>query len=191
LILGALADVEEPELVECAKREAAAFAELYRRHHGPVYRFIYSRLRNRTDSEDVTSDVFLRALKSIAGFRDRGFPFRNWLLKIAANALKDHWRRSRLVEDLDEHQDDLIGDEVVEDVVIVIDLVRQIGHAAHRLPARQRAAFVLRLAHDLDAEEVARRMGTTQGAVKLLLHRAVRGVRTGLPDDIRVMELAS
>lgn len=192
LPLGALEDVEEPQLVERAKSEAAAFGELYRRHHASVHRFVRSRLHNPADAEDVAADVFLRALRSIGRYQARGLPFRNWLFQIAAHAVLDHMRaRRRPVEDLAEHQDHLVGPDDVEDKALVVDQVRLIGRAAQGLPARQREAFALRLGRDLAVDEVARRMGKSEGAVKLLLHRAVRGVRAALPVEDAGLELAS
>jgi RNA polymerase sigma-70 factor, ECF subfamily len=186
----ALEHLEEPLLVERAKHDRSAFGELYRRHHGPVFRFAYSRLRNEADAEDVTADVFLRALRSIGRYQDRGIPFHNWLFQIAANAVVDHVRGLRPVEDLDEHPE-LAAPGSLEQLVAERDQVRRIGQAARELPARQRQAFALRLGHDMKADVVARRMGRSQGAVKLLVHRAVRGVRAALPAEDVALELAS
>lgn len=187
----ALERLEERDLVERAGTDPAAFGELYRRHSPDVYRFAYARLRNRADSEDVTADVFLRALRSVGRYQDRGRPFRNWLFQIGANAVQDHWRARRPVEDLDEHRDDLVGAAAVEDLVALVDQVRRIGRAARSLPASQREAFALRLGHDLAVDDVARLMGRSPGAVKLLLHRAVRSVRAALPVEDASRELAS
>ena len=66
---------DEKELVERAKRDPAAFGELYDRHFLQIYRFVYSRVRDQTVAEDVTSEVFMKALKSIGRYQDTGKPF--------------------------------------------------------------------------------------------------------------------
>ncbi len=183
--------VEERELVERAKHDAIAFGELYRRHRDAINRFALSRLRNRADAEDVTSEVFLRALRAIARYEERGIPFRSWLLRIAACAVVDHLRRQQPVEDIDQQRTLTAAATSLEDQVAGRDQVRRIGRAALQLPVRQREALALRLGHDLAVDEVARRMDRSPGAVKLLLHRAVRGVRAALPDEAAALELAS
>jgi RNA polymerase sigma-70 factor, ECF subfamily len=186
----ALDRIEERDLVERAKREPAAFGELYRRHQLAVYRFACSRLGNEADAEDVTSDVFVKALLAIDRYEDRGFPFGSWLYRIAANAIADQHRARRPIEDIDEHPE-LAAEGSLEDLVAAGDQVRRIGRAARELPVRQREAFALRLGHDLKVDDVALRMGTSRGAAKLLLHRAVRGVRAAMPAEAAALELAS
>jgi RNA polymerase sigma-70 factor (ECF subfamily) len=186
----ALDHLEERDLVERAKREPAAFGELYRRHQLAVYRFAYSRLRNQADAEDVTSEVFMRALVAIGRYQDRGYVFTSWLLQIAANVVVDQHRARRPIEDIDEHRE-LAAEGSLEDLVAAGDQVRRIGLAARELPVRQREAFALRLGHDLKVDDVALRMGKSTGAVKLLVHRAVRGVRAAMPAEAAALELAS
>jgi RNA polymerase sigma-70 factor (ECF subfamily) len=186
----ALDHLDERELVERAKREPAAFGELYRRHKLAVYRFAYSRLRNQADAEDVTSEVFMRALVAIRRYQDRGYAFTNWLFQIAANVVVDQHRARRPIEDIDEHPE-LAAEGSLEDLVAAGDQVRRIGLAARQLPVRQREAFALRLGHDLAVDDVALRMGKSTGAVKLLVHRAVRGVRAAMPAEAAALELAS
>src|SRR5215472_19176966 len=100
----------EPELVERARRAPEAFAELYRRHRPAVHRYALSRLGNAADAEDLTSEVFLRALGAIGRYQERGVGFRRWLLRIAAHAIADQRRRHRRVDDIDRHRDDLAAE---------------------------------------------------------------------------------
>jgi RNA polymerase sigma-70 factor (ECF subfamily) len=186
----ALDRLAERELIECAKRDPLAFGELYRRYHSDVAGFAYTRLRSLADTEDVTSDVFLRAFRAIGRYEDRGVPFRVWLFRITANAVVDHVRQQRPVEDLDECRTLPATGRSFEDVATDRDQVRRIGHAARQLHLCRRQAFALRFGQDLAVNEVARRMGRTPGAVKLLLHRAVGEVRTALQAE-PAMELAS
>lgn len=182
--------LEERELVERAQRDPEAFGRLYERYRVRVYKFACARLRHPNDAEDVTSEVFLRALRAIGRYRYTGVPFRTWLFQIAANVIVDQLRRRRPVEDIDEHLE-LAAADNVEDLVARRDLVRRIRLAARPLPASQRTALALRFGHDLAVGEIADRMGRSEGAVKLLLHRAQRVVRAAIPAEAGDLELAS
>ena len=80
------AEAAEAALVERARREPQAFAELYRMHYSAVGRYLFRRTGDAHATEDLLSEVFLAALRGIGGFRSRGIPFRYWLLRIATNA---------------------------------------------------------------------------------------------------------
>jgi len=79
-------------LIEAAKADPARFVEIYQRHVDRIYAYISRRTRDRAAAEDITSEVFERALASIGRFEWRGLPVSVWLFRIAANALADHWR---------------------------------------------------------------------------------------------------
>src|SRR5256885_17148405 len=88
---------DEQALVERAKRDPNAFGELYDRYLLQIYRFVYSRVRDQTIAEDVTSEVFMKALKSIGRYQDTGKPFSAWLYQIAVNSVADRYRAARPV----------------------------------------------------------------------------------------------
>ena len=186
----ALEQIAERELVALAGHDGEAFGELYRRYRGRVERFARARLRHVEDAEDVTSETFLRVLRGIGRYEDRGVRFSAWLFGIAANTVVDHRRRRRPVEDLDDHPDLAAGGSV-EELVASCDRFRQVARAAGRLPASQRQAFALRWVADLTVDEVALRMRRTPGAVKQLLHRALIGVRAAVREPAGALELAS
>src|SRR5205807_2404142 len=85
----------EDQLVERAKGDADAFGELYDHYFGQIYRFVYSRLRDQDAAEDVTSEVFFKALRAIGRYRSTGHPFSAWLYQISVNAIYDHYRSRR------------------------------------------------------------------------------------------------
>src|ERR1700736_3345884 len=96
---------DETGLVERAKLDPAAFGELYDRYFSQIYRFVYSRVRDQTAAEDVTSEVFMKALRGIGRYQDTGRPFSAWLYQIAVNAVNDRYRASRTFEDIEEQRD--------------------------------------------------------------------------------------
>ena len=85
---------DERTLIAAAQADPARFEELYDRHVQRVYGFVSRRVGNRAAAEDITSAVFEQALASLPKFEWRGVPFAAWLIRIAANALTDHWRRT-------------------------------------------------------------------------------------------------
>ena len=167
---------EERALVELAKRDPNAFGELYDRHFQQIYRFVYSRIGEQTAAEDVTSEVFIKALRGIGRYQDTGRPFQAWLYQIAVNAIADRYRAARPVEDIDE-QRALAVEGNLEELAAHRDEMRRIWAMVETLPGPQRTAMVLKFQEDLKIEDIAIAMGKSPGAVKLLIHRAVSKLR--------------
>src|SRR5207244_1423025 len=84
-----MTDADDRALVEAAQRDRSKFADLYDRHFVRVYAFVMGRVRDRDVAEDLTADVFHKALAALPGFELRGAPFGAWLIRIAANAIAD------------------------------------------------------------------------------------------------------
>jgi RNA polymerase sigma-70 factor (ECF subfamily) len=168
---------DEKGLVERAKQDPAAFGELYDRHFLQIYRFVYSRVRDQSVAEDVTSEVFVKALRSIGRYQDTGRPFSAWLYQISVNAVNDRFRASRSFEDIDEQRDLTAAGPGLEELAAQRDELRRIWTVVERLPKQQRMAMVLKFQEDMKIEDIAQSMGKTPGAVKLLIHRGVSKVR--------------
>src|SRR5262245_1096620 len=171
---------DEQLLVERAKRDPEAFGELYDRYLPHVYRLVYSRVHCRTIAEDVTSEVFVKALKGIGRYRDMGKPFSAWLYQIAAWSVADRFRAARPMEDIDEHHELAVAGPLLEDLAAQREEVRRIWSAVEVLPRQQRIAMVLKFQEDMRTEDIATVMDKTPGAVKLLIHRGVTRVRRSL-----------
>src|SRR5262245_54076987 len=93
-------DVDEPGLIQAAQRDPGRFGVLYESNFERVYAFVLRRVRDREEAEDVTSDVFHRALANLGHFEWRGVPFAAWLLRIAANAIADRSLRAARERDV-------------------------------------------------------------------------------------------
>src|SRR5437660_4250091 len=104
--------------VERAKRDPAAFGDLYDRYCGLIYRYVYSRVHERALAEDITEDVFFKALRHIHQYRNMGRPFSAWLYQIANRAVADHYRAGRGELDLEQAMDLPACDSNVLDEVI-------------------------------------------------------------------------
>src|SRR5713101_2985740 len=171
-------DQDEALLVERAKSDADAFGILYDRHVDGIYRFVRARLGNAAAAEDVTAEVFLKALRGISRYRDTGRPFSCWLYRIAANAVADHFRHDPASRELSEELPDTATQ--VEATAIRRLAVEDLWRLVERLPPQQRLAMTLRFRDDRSAREAAAVMGKSEAAVKLLIYRAVGRLRSEL-----------
>lgn len=162
---------DDQVLVEAAKADPARFAELYDRHVQRIYAFVSRRTSDRATAEDVTSEVFEKALAQLHQFEWRGTPFVAWLYRIAANALADRWRKEdrRITESVADAPDR--GErEDIERRVMLTQLV-------DRLPDAQRQVVQMRFTQERSIREIATALGKTEGAIKQLQWRALEQLR--------------
>ena len=165
-------------LVEAAQNDPAKFAALYELQFERVYAFVASRVRDRASAEDVTSEVFHKALANLASYEWRGVPFAAWLLRIAANAIVDHAKRA--AREFPAPDD---PPEPANDLVVQASEMRAIEHRAQlfrlvgQLPAIQKQVVLDRFVEQRSIKEIAQRLGKTEGAVKQLQLRAVQNLR--------------
>ena len=169
-------DQDERLLVERAKVDADAFGVLYDRHVAGIYRFAYARLGNGAAAEDVTAEVFVKALKNISRYQARGRPFACWLYRIASNTVADHFRHEPANCELPDGLPDRATP--VEATAIGHLEMEYLWRLVARLPAKQRLAMTLRFGEDRSAKETAQIMGKSEAAVKLLIYRAVGRLRS-------------
>lgn len=165
---------QEQFLIEAAQRDPARFAEIYDLYFDRVYAFISRRVFNRSDAEDLTSEVFHQALASLGRFEFRGAPFSAWLYRIAANTIADHVvrlsREGRAPE----------VDEPTETELCEIDHHVELQRLVKRLPADQRRVVALRFVDEKSVAEIVRELGRSEGAVRQLQFRALRTLRARL-----------
>ena len=178
---------DERELVEQARRDPRQFGALYDRHFQQIYRFVYSRVREQTAAEDVTSEIFIKALKAMPRYQDTGRPFAAWLYQIAVNAIADRYRTLRPSQPLDDFHDLSVAGPALEDLATHRDEIRRIWSLVEELPGQQRTALVLKFQEDMKIDDIAVAMGKSPGAVKLLIHRGVSRLREEA-DTLRPVE---
>ena len=169
------AQANERLLVGAAQKDPARFAELYEIHFERVYLFVVRRVGDRDVAEDLTSDVFHKALANIKQFEWRGVPFGAWLLRIAANAITDRGKRSgRELSFADPPEIAAQGDmEQIEEGAQLFRLVND-------LPEDQKQVVVMRFAAQKSIREIAAEIGRTAGAVKQLQFRGLENLRARL-----------
>jgi RNA polymerase sigma-70 factor (ECF subfamily) len=155
----------------------ADFAELYRAHLKDVYSYAYYRVGNHHDAEDLTEQTFLQAYRHFERARAEsdGRPMRPWLIRIAHNLAANLYRdRSRKPQTPIEDSETLSATHTTEDLVEGRDELARILEGVKELPDDRREALIMRFALGMDNREIARAMGRTDGATKVLLHRAIK-----------------
>jgi RNA polymerase sigma-70 factor, ECF subfamily len=175
-------------LVELARSgDAEAFGMLYDHYHVAVYRFLYYRVGSVALAEDLTSETFFRALRSMGSFRWQGKDFGAWLMTIARNLTTDHFKagRTRLettTEDMSVHDGAAEGPEST----VLASLTNEaLLTALKELPAEQQECLIMRFLQGLSIAETAAVLGRSDGAVKQLQLRGVRNLAKLLPEDLR------
>ena len=164
---------EERLLVEAAQSDPSRFDALYELHFERVYAFVAGRVPDRASAEDLTSDVFYKALVNLKSYEWRGVPFAAWLLRIAANAIIDRSQRaSRESPMMDDPPDPGARPDLraIEHRARLFQLVR-------RLPETQRRVVEERFVDQRSIREIAERLGKSEGAVKQLQLRAIERLR--------------
>jgi RNA polymerase sigma-70 factor, ECF subfamily len=167
----------ERALAQRAKCDPTAFADLYSHYLPKIHRFVCARVGDQADVEDVTSEVFERALKSIHRYRDTGGHFRAWLYRIASCSVVDQYRASRPVEDIEQLHELAADGPGPYDIAAGRDELRRVRSVIDQLPDNQRIALVLRFQEDLPIEDIAAEMDKSSAAVKQLLHRGSHTIR--------------
>jgi RNA polymerase sigma-70 factor (ECF subfamily) len=167
--------------VERARRDPRAFDALYRKYVAQVYSFALYELRDPHAAEDVTAQVFLRALAGLPRFREQTdgpeSSFRVWLFQIARNALSNERRRARRhpASPIDLALEQPASDDVQATAGRRIEL-EQAWAVIEQLPVDRRRALVLRFVNEMSTREIADVLGKSEGATRVLIHRSLQAV---------------
>lgn len=168
--------VEDRErlLIEAAQKDPSRFAELYEENFPRVWAFVIRRVRDRVTAQDITSEVFHRALANLKRFEWRSVPFAAWLYRIASNAVADHFaRQAREAGSGEREIEGSVPAQEIEEVERRASLFR----IADRLPADQRRVLVMRFGEERSIREIASALGRSEGAVKQLQWRGLQTLR--------------
>ncbi len=155
----------------------AQFSELYRAHLRDVYSYAYYRVGNHHDAEDLTEQTFLQAYRHFerAQRESDGRPLRPWLIRIAHNLAANHYRdRARRPQSRLDEDTPVAAPHTTEDLVSGRDELARVLEGVTQLPDDRREALIMRFALGMDNREIARALGRTDGATKVLIHRAIK-----------------
>lgn len=181
--MGKLSDAE---LIQRAKDKngnpgssAEAVGELYDRYQPSVFRYIWARVSNPHQAEDLTGEVFTRMVAHLPAYRTTAAPFLAWLYRMSRNLVIDHHRKAATHSQLPIEQVEILPSsepgpaQTVENQMFI----EQVQAALYQLKPFKREIIILRFIVGLPIKEVAAILGKTTGSIKINQHRALRELR--------------
>lgn len=175
-------DLDEGALIRAAQEDPSAFGALYETYVDRIYNYIYHRVGNAHDAEDLTSRTFYRALSHLPSYEDKGLPFSAWLYRIAHNLVANFHRDRRrrpvvtleevLTHSQSEHHPEALA-ETRDDAKILLEAIEEID------PVRQEL-LLLKFTEGLSNAAIGRILGRSEGAIKSLYHRTLLQIRKEL-----------
>jgi RNA polymerase sigma-70 factor (ECF subfamily) len=182
----------EADLAQRAsKHDQAAFAELYNAYVEKIYKYIYYKVGNAPDAEDLCEQVFLKAWEAIGRYTWCGYPFSSWLYKLAHNVVVDHYRTRRETMPLDTAF--ATSDEPVDPDTTLQQMVEaaELREAINQLTAEQRQVIALKFIEGYENTEIAQMMNKKEGAIRALQYRALRSLQGILEaEEAKMLEFA-
>ncbi len=164
---------DEELIAEFMRRSQAAMEVLVKRHYKTIYAFLYRKTGDYHISYDLTQEVFLRAVKSLPGYRPTG-EFEHWLMKIAVNLSRDYFRSRTFSEENKsvEYSEETL-DSHISPIYESSAEYREVRDAVLKLPEDQREAIVLYYYHGYKIREIAKITDTREATVKSRMHQAI------------------
>jgi RNA polymerase sigma-70 factor (ECF subfamily) len=180
--------IDENIVKQAIKGDQWAFAQIYDQHFDKIYRYVCFKVTNRTEAEDLTQEVFLKALGAISTYKWRQVPFSAWLFRIAHNEVVDYYRRQAkkgttpLNEDLAVPDEGSCGDPVqmAEGSVQVAEL----RAALEKISPAQREVITMRFTAELSISEVAKALGKREGTIKALQFGGTKSLKKILAEKL-------
>jgi RNA polymerase sigma-70 factor (ECF subfamily) len=182
--------VDERLLIEAAQKDRACFAEVYEKYFELVYGYVARRTRDRAKAEDLTSEVFRKALQNLSRFKWTGAPFGAWLLRIAANLIADKLKREAREQNRPVSVDEIAAQgggnpstpssgtaETQQQELEECERRARLFKLVDELAEDQRRVVVMRFAEDKSIKQIASNLGRSEGAVKQLQFRALENLR--------------
>ena len=177
-------DGEDKLIEDAVQGEASAFGALYDHYQPKIYRFVVIKVSRREEAEDLTHQVFLDAWTHMPGYQRMGFPFSSWLYRIARNKVIDHYRTKKdhlAIDDVDPEQFAAAAPGDAElDAAFTLERVRS---AIAKLKPEYQDIIMMRFVEDLSLKETAHAMEKSEGAIKLMQHRAIKQLKQLLTEN--------
>ena len=174
-------DFSEEELISRAQQgDREAFALLYEANVERIYHYLLNRLGQPADAEDVTAEVFIRAMKALPSFEMRGAPFIAWLLRIAHNVAVNQLKKQSRRQEVDLFDSGMASGDDPAELALQRTAFEEVSTAMGTLTSLQQQVLQLRFLRQFSIAETADRMSRSEKAVKFLQHSAVRALRKRL-----------
>ncbi|MEX0992908.1 MAG: sigma-70 family RNA polymerase sigma factor [Solirubrobacterales bacterium] len=162
------------------------FSDFYRAHLRDIYNYTYYRTSNHHDAEDLTTQTFIQAYRHFerAKRESNGRPLRPWLVRIAHNLAANYYRdRARRPTSTLDVAELVASSGNTEDLVVGHEEATAVLRGVQSLPEERREALIMRFAMGMDNKEIASALGKTEGATKVLIHRAIKQLKQDLSKD--------
>jgi len=173
-----MSDAEKELIDRAARGDVDAFSTLYESYFDRVYRYLYVRLGNAAEAEDLAQDVFAKVIEAISSYQWRNVPFASWLFRIAHNKMIDHIRREKRIERVDSEEAVLSLDEPDPSEIAEHNLqLEKVRHNIGKLSPAQREVIWLRFSAGLSTTEVASALGKSTGTIKALQYNGIVALR--------------
>lgn len=161
-----------------------AFGELYKAYVNDIYRYVLYRVGNVETAQDITAEVFLRAVQGLVRYQDRDVPLLAWLYRIAHARVVDYYRKTRRVGEAQDIEEIEVPTTHDLDASLVLNFQqRSLREAILKLSPDQQQVIMLRFVEGYNIEQTANALGKSQGAVKMLQRRALQAMRAVLTDQ--------
>jgi RNA polymerase sigma-70 factor (ECF subfamily) len=174
-----LMSIEKDVVSRAIKGDGKAFAQLYEEHFDKIYRYVYLRVGNEAEAEDLTQDVFVKALEAIGSYRWRNLPFASWIFRIAHNQVIDYFRKQGKVDKVDLEGDDVAPADESSPAQIAEQRfeIAKLRDNIKKLSPSQREVISLRFGAELSTAEIAEALGKSAGTVKALQYNGIVALR--------------
>ncbi len=169
--------MEEKEIIQSIlSGNTTEFSRLYDAYIEKIYRFVYFKTRHKETSEDLTSDVFVKALSKIRSFNPEKASFSVWLYRIARNTIIDHYRTKKETVGIEDAWDLASIDNVADQAHASLSL-KEVETYMRKLKPEQRDLVVLRVWQDLSYKEISEIMNKSENSLKVSFSRIIRSMR--------------
>jgi len=172
--------IEKEVVSRAIKGDEEAFAQLYEEHFDKIYRYVYLRLESQSEAEDLTQEVFVKALGAIGSYKERNLPFASWLFRIAHNQVIDSLRKQGKVEKVDLDDVDLVSESNPALIAERNIEGERLSEGVKKLSPAQREVISLRFGAELSIAEVAKVLGKSPGTVKALQYNGIAALKSML-----------
>lgn len=179
-------DNDEKALVAAASAgDADAFGEIYMRHLDAIYRYVYFRVQDSKDAEDLTEQIFLKAWEALPGYKDKGYPFSSWLYRIAHNTVIDFHRHRKTIQPMPLVEEINWPNESIGtlDQLIKTEELHSLTQALSELPDTQQTVIILRFVEGLSHEQIAGIVQKSSGACRTIQYRALAALQQTLSSE--------
>jgi RNA polymerase sigma-70 factor (ECF subfamily) len=175
----------EEQLIKAAVGgDSSAFGSLYDHYQAMIYRFVVIKVGSREEAEDITHQVFLSAWQKVRTYKHRGHPFSSWLYRIARNQVIDHYRAKKGEVSIDKIDPELFATaERESDKLSQKFRLEDVRKAIMVLKVDYQDVIIMRFVEDISLKETAAILKKSEGAIKLIQHRAIKELKKALGDE--------